>query len=283
MKITILCDNESESGRFLTEHGYSCWIETETPEGEAVRILFDTGQSDIFLTNAARLEVDVKTNHYTVISHGHYDHGGGISGLLKEAPHSRIYLSSKAFSSHLKGDVGEMYYYCRKNVGIAPPKNKKFRNNFIPLEGELSLEKNITLLPPAPAVHPMSANRDLCEVDGEGKLRKDNFDHEVYLAVQEGKELFLFTGCAHRGIANVAVMAQERFPGMDRYTLIGGFHLTRDEENIQIGLLKEITRTEPERWRFVSGHCTGKEKVELLREELTSPVQYAYGGNGIIL
>jgi len=279
MKITILSDNECRNGRYLTEHGFSCWIEAKASDGEPVNLLFDMGGSGQFLTNAARLGIDMRTAHYAVLSHGHYDHGGGIAPLLKEAPHIGIYLSSKAFEPHLKGEEGEKYFYSEKNIGLDSSLLKEHKSSFRFMDGETALEEGMILLPAAPARYALPPGRTLCRVDKKKKLTPDDFAHEIYLLVKEGDEVYLFTGCAHRGIANIAAMAKERFPEACRYTLIGGFHIKGDGENTQIGLLEEITRSEPDRWRFISGHCSGKEKVELLSSRLASSVAYGYAGS----
>jgi 7,8-dihydropterin-6-yl-methyl-4-(beta-D-ribofuranosyl)aminobenzene 5'-phosphate synthase len=281
MRISILCDNETESAAYLTEHGYSCWIETVNKKGEPVNILFDTGQTDLFLTNAARMNINVKAAHYVLISHGHYDHGGGIKPLLKEAPHSQIYLAKEAFLPHVKGDEGEKYYYCQKNIGLSPTLNEKYPSTFKFINEETDLDENITILPAAPLVYPTPPNEALCEIVKGGILKKDNFEHEIYLAIQEEDELYLFTGCAHRGIANIAAMVKERYPHMKSYTLIGGFHIRKDPSNEQINLLHDITGKESDLWRFISGHCSGKDKVEQLKNEVESPVTYGYTGKVI--
>ena len=278
MKITILCDNETDSSAYLTEHGFSCWIETKDRKDEPVKILFDTGKSDIFLTNAARKGIDVRANRYTVISHGHYDHGGGLAALFKEAPHSHIYLGKGAFDAHLEGEEGEKYYFSEKNIGLPPKRLKENKSRFTFIEKETILEEGIELLPASPLTYPMPPNTGLCEVDGKGRLRKDSFTHEIYLTIREGNELYLFTGCAHRGIANIAAYAETRYPGLERYTVIGGFHIKNDREDGQITLLKDLIRGREEKWRFLTGHCSGTEKMKLLEESVSSPVSYTFAG-----
>ncbi len=280
MKITILSDNECESGRFLTEHGFSCWIETERSGGDRANILFDMGAGDLFLANAARLGLDMRTAHYAVLSHGHYDHGGGIAPLFKEAPHTRIHLSSRAFEPHLRGEAGEKYYYSEKNVGLNSTLiTKGGEARFHMVEGETLLEEGIFLLPAAPPAYPLPPNGSLCMVDKKKRLVPDDFEHEIYLAVREGGQTVLFTGCAHRGIANIAAMVRSRFPDSEKYAIVGGFHIKSDESDEQIGFLEELTRGEPEKWSFVSGHCSGREKVERLRARLSSSVTYGFAGS----
>ena len=73
IKITVLNDNRSD-GKYLHEHGLSFYIKTDTNK----KILFDTGQSDVFLKNAETLGIDVNRVDVVVLSHGHYDHGNGL-------------------------------------------------------------------------------------------------------------------------------------------------------------------------------------------------------------
>lgn len=73
MKIHILTDNQVKKRRLLAEHGLSIFI-----EHEKTHILFDTGQSDIYCHNADEMGVDLKQTDCIVLSHGHYDHGGGL-------------------------------------------------------------------------------------------------------------------------------------------------------------------------------------------------------------
>ncbi|NCA67648.1 MAG: MBL fold metallo-hydrolase, partial [Clostridia bacterium] len=77
MKITTLCENTSISPEFKCEHGLSFYVETKKH-----KLLFDTGESGIFAENAAKLGIDLSEVDIAVISHGHYDHGGGLPAFL---------------------------------------------------------------------------------------------------------------------------------------------------------------------------------------------------------
>lgn len=73
MKITTLIENAHASGNLISEHGLSLYIETKKH-----KILFDTGQSNAFILNAEKLNIDLKQVDIVIISHGHYDHIGGL-------------------------------------------------------------------------------------------------------------------------------------------------------------------------------------------------------------
>jgi 7,8-dihydropterin-6-yl-methyl-4-(beta-D-ribofuranosyl)aminobenzene 5'-phosphate synthase len=83
--ITILVDNQAGPG-LTTEHGFSLWIETDDRH-----ILFDTGQGPALPSNARALGVDLRKTDVLVLSHGHYDHTGGIPHVLHVAPNAHVY------------------------------------------------------------------------------------------------------------------------------------------------------------------------------------------------
>jgi len=79
MIIKTLVENTALSKNFGSEHGLSLYIEANSH-----KILFDVGASELFLENAKKLNVDISEVDYLIISHGHYDHGGGLRAFLRE-------------------------------------------------------------------------------------------------------------------------------------------------------------------------------------------------------
>ena len=77
MIVKVLSENTTSSEKFESEHGLSLYIETGTH-----KVLFDTGSSDLFAKNAEKMGVDIASVDLAVISHGHYDHGGGLKTFL---------------------------------------------------------------------------------------------------------------------------------------------------------------------------------------------------------
>ncbi|WRK55771.1 MBL fold metallo-hydrolase [Coprobacillaceae bacterium CR2/5/TPMF4] len=87
MKIINLIEDTPGSSNCLYEHGLSFYIETKKH-----KILMDTGASDAFIKNATQLGIDLKQVDIVVLSHGHYDHSGGILSFVKINPNATIYI-----------------------------------------------------------------------------------------------------------------------------------------------------------------------------------------------
>ena len=97
MKVTIIYDNEAHAAGMVADWGFSCLVEVEnTP-----RMLFDTGASgDVLLQNMARLGIDPDSIDEVFISHGHWDHTGGLAALMQVNAHARLYLPASMGRSY---------------------------------------------------------------------------------------------------------------------------------------------------------------------------------------
>ena len=96
MIIKTLVENTALSKNFGSEHGLSLYIEANSH-----KILFDVGASELFLENAKKLNVDISEVDYLIISHGHYDHGGGLRAFLRENTKAEVFLHRLAFEKIL--------------------------------------------------------------------------------------------------------------------------------------------------------------------------------------
>ena len=134
MKFTCLLENTTCDARLTAEHGLS--VLAETPHHT---LLFDTGATGVFADNAAALGVDLKAVDTAILSHGHYDHGGGLRRFLSENETAPVWLHRQAFVLHraLHGDE-------LADIGLDPALREEPRLRFV--DADTELDDELTLL-----------------------------------------------------------------------------------------------------------------------------------------
>lgn len=258
MKITVLCENTTSNPSFEAEHGLSLYIETETH-----KILFDMGQSDLYVRNAEKLGVDLTEVDIAVLSHGHYDHGGGLRKFLEINKKASVYLSKFAFEPHYNG--------CEKYIGLDV--SLKDNPRLIFTDDVFEIESGLTLY--------SCNNREQKFYLGSfglnslenNKFVPDDFRHEQYLLIEEKGRKVLISGCSHKGILNIV-----NWFGAD--VLVGGFHFSKlplDE------ILENYARYLNEfKTDFYTCHCTGVEQFEFMKKYMDK-LYYLSVGKSIII
>ncbi len=269
MKIKVLAEDTAISPAFRSEHGLSLYIETKDN-----KILFDTGASDLFLENAKKLNVNIKDIDLAVISHGHYDHGGGLKAFLKENGSAKVYVNQRAFENHYSKKPKRVSYIGLDKT-LADHERIVLTGDVFPISHELSLFSWVTgndLL--------SSCNNSLFAEEGDAVV-EDEFAHEQNLIITEDDKTVLIAGCAHRGIVNItnsSAYLKNKQPDF----IIGGFHLYNYGENIsedpstvtRIGEVLKGTGS-----MYYTGHCTGRESFEILKGILGDRIQYISAGS----
>ncbi len=247
MRITTLIENTVSRPDLACEHGLSLYLEV----GEK-RILFDAGQTSAFADNACKLDVDLSEVNLCVLSHGHYDHGGGLGRFLEINRHAPIFLSRHALEAHFHGP--------EKDIGL--DKALAASNRLVFVDGETSIAPNMTLHTTIPCPHGIAPQG--LQVMENGALHPEDFRHEIYLRIVENGRTMLLSGCSHRGILNIA----EHFaPDV----FIGGFHLAKVTESSVLSGIAEGLQHLPS--RYYTGHCTGETAFLALRERLGDRLQ----------
>lgn len=191
MIIKTLVENTSISEEYKSEHGLSLYVETKNH-----KLLFDVGASGLFADNAKKMGVDLAAVDLVVISHGHYDHGGGLKTFLNMNSKAKIYLHQKAFEKHYASKPnGE-----KVNIGLdeklLPNSRFIFVDNHMVIGEDLELFSNVK----GSTLNPFG-NRDLLMIR-DALLVQDNFAHEQNLILTESGKTILLAGCAHNGIVN---------------------------------------------------------------------------------
>jgi 7,8-dihydropterin-6-yl-methyl-4-(beta-D-ribofuranosyl)aminobenzene 5'-phosphate synthase len=206
MRISVLTENHAGSNT-TAEHGLSYLIEFD-----GKKLLFDTGQSDIFLKNAAKMNVSLKNTDMIILSHGHFDHGNGLA-----------YLSGGNLVCHPGCFVKR---YSQKNHQYIGLKNSKDELsavfNLITADKPFKISEKIFFLGEIPRLSDFESQTTTFVLeDGNPDYVTD--DSAIAMSLPDG--LFVVTGCGHSGIVNTLEYSKQ-ITGIGRLSgILGGFHL----------------------------------------------------------
>jgi len=242
MIITVLAENTSVSPDYRFEHGLSLYIETSEK-----KILFDMGQTDLFAENATKLGVDLAEVDIAVVSHGHYDHGGGLETFLQLNTKAPIYINKNAFMEFYNGTDK----YIGLNQKLAKEKRLVFCENAHKIDNNLSLhtcnEKSIKY-------NDISVG---LTVNINGVFQQDSFIHEQYLHINDGGKSYLISGCSHKGVLDIVNWF---LPDV----FIGGFHYNRMLQDAH--LAARATELKKLNSKYYTCHCTGVEQYKYMKK-----------------
>ena len=269
MRIVILTENTVNQRGLLAEHGLSVLV-----EAEGRRILFDTGQSDVYLHNARKLKAELNGLDGIVLSHGHYDHTGGLPAFPADAL-PPVFVREAAFEEKLtgspeRGSLREIGIPWREN-GTREQEEKRDsfarrlrENGLLHLTGEKEeIFPGIWVIGKIRAVVPQEPLPDHFFVRRQERLEPDYMEDEQLLVVRTPEGLAVFAGCAHLGILNCLERVREAFPGERFRFLLAGMHLRGcSEERLAASIdgLRRFGLT-----RIIPLHCTGIEAIARMR------------------
>ena len=267
MRIVNLMEDTKGVNGCIYEHGLSFYVETKKH-----KILVDTGASDAILENAKVLGIDLTQVDTVVISHGHYDHTGGLIAFTKINPDARIYMRDNA---------GEAYYSIKeqkeKYIGINQDILKL--PQLVLVEKDMQIDEDLFLFTNITGRRFWAKGNLLLKRKVNDVLEQDEFDHEQCLVVTDGEKKVLFSGCAHNGILNILEKYREcyqEYPHM----VVSGFHMIQQEyseedmENIR-QTARELAQLE---CIFYSGHCTGQIAMDVMKEVMQEQLQQIHSG-----
>lgn len=263
MKITALVENTSTCG-LPSEHGLSLHIQLSDERS----ILFDMGQGEMFASNASVLGIDLGKVGLAVLSHGHYDHGGGLSTFLRINDLAKIYIQRKAFEPHYSLRPSGLEY-----IGL--DKSLESSDRLVFCDGTVTPSDSLTIFGNVcgEAFKP-HGNRLLF---GPSESSNDGFEHEQNLLISENGIAVLIAGCAHSGIVNIINTASELL-GRAPDVVVGGMHLVKsglsseEEDRFISALAHELLKFEGT--RYVTMHCTGEEQYQQLKKIMRDRIEY---------
>lgn len=264
MKITTLIENRPSStdGSLIAEWGLSLHIMFN---GHS--ILFDTGASGAFAKNAEHLSINVASIGAAVLSHHHYDHGGGLRRFLEVNPRARVYLGETP-----NGDCyGKAFGIFKKYAGIDATLMTSYPDRFETVRKTTEILPGVFILPCIHCSHPKPAgNKHLFLKRGPAWIH-DNFAHEIIMAIKENDGLVVFTGCSHHGIINMVDTVASAFKKVPIKAVVGGFHFVAIPLlNFMAGSSREVQVTARAMLDYpvgvtYTGHCTGTRAFGILK------------------
>ena len=275
MRIINLVENTEGKSGCGVEHGLCFYIETEKH-----KLLMDTGQTDLLIENAQKLGIDLTAVDTVVLSHGHYDHGGGILPFAKINPDAKIYVPEAAFGEYYSVNKdGEPHY-----IGLAAEIRELSQVVKVNAEeGIYKIDEELSIFSGIGSKHPIpSANQRLKKKAGED-LVQDDFAHEQCLVIREGIKSILLSGCAHHGILNILDRYRELYGG-EPDVVISGFHMMRrhgySDEDINV-IIDTALALRQYKTVFYTGHCTGVEPYNAMKKLMGDRLHYVHSGDEI--
>ncbi|MBQ0023671.1 MAG: MBL fold metallo-hydrolase [Prevotellaceae bacterium] len=272
MRITSIIENTSNKG-LSVEHGLSLYIEKDSGQ----KVLFDMGQSGMFVRNAESLGLSIADVDVAVISHGHYDHGGGLKTFFQANKKASVYIHMDAFLPHYSLRDTRLRF-----IGI----DNDFANHerLILCDKQTDIDDNMMLFANVQGncCYPFG-NRLLF---GPAETENDDFSHEQNLLIEEGEKLVLFAGCAHRGIVNILRKAEE-IVGKTPTHVFAGMHLVKsglpqmEEDEFIESLASELMKYR--NTMFYTMHCTGEEQYNKLKSFMGRQIEYMACGDSMEL
>jgi 7,8-dihydropterin-6-yl-methyl-4-(beta-D-ribofuranosyl)aminobenzene 5'-phosphate synthase len=268
MEITILVDNRAADG-LVYEHGFSMWIEA----GDR-KVLFDTGQGSALPTNAELLHVNLKETDAIVLSHGHFDHTGGVAHVLRTAGLIDTYCHP--------GVVLPRYSICNR----APRQIQMLGGTMVAIDRlpqqqlhwvqqPIWLSGTIGITGPIPRETSFEDTGGPFYLD-PGARRADRISDELALWVRTDRGLVVCVGCCHAGVVNTCNFILRLNPGSKIRSVVGGMHLLNASPDRLDQTIAALRALGPE--LLVPCHCTGDGAVERMLAAFGDRVLWGHSG-----
>lgn len=271
VQLDIVCENTV--GRPIAayaEHGFACLL--QTPAG---RWLFDTGSGNTLLANLKALDLDYQSLDGVILSHGHYDHCGGLLSLLRATGPRRIYAHPEIFSERFWHGQHE-----QRNIGVP------FSRDELEAAGaDFVFVKDFTTLAPGIYLSGEIARGVALETGDPHLVRRsetddswvtDPFADDVALAIETAKGLVILLGCAHAGLINTVEWFRQNLDNRRIHAIIGGTHLGPASDEQFSATVDYLARLDFD--RLGVSHCTGQIRSAQLYAKFPNKVFFANVG-----
>lgn len=265
-RVLILVENHSGYRQGLVGvHGFSAILDVEDNV-----ILIDTGpNADVLLNNMETLGYDPKDIDYVVLTHGHYDHTGGLKGLIEARKRETIVIAHPDVFSDKFSIKGRIRY-----IGIPFSREKliSLGAKFLLTKSSFKITEGVMFSGEIPREY---WTRTTGHVVVNGNLVEDPLLDDISVILELERGLVVISGCGHSGLKNIVTHAK-RLGNKPVMAIVGGYHLIDSKEDILSDVVKFIGDEGIE--KAFLGHCTGIKEIAWLKKHLNDVVEFIYAG-----
>ncbi|GAB6181467.1 MBL fold metallo-hydrolase [Desulfotomaculum defluvii] len=257
LRVTVVSENSANKKNLMAEHGLSLLVETSD-----YSLLFDTGQGLTIESNVRALQMDLRQINAIALSHGHYDHTGGIKRALALSGSKPVYAHPGIFDEKFSRNKEGEYH------GVGIPFNKdeleKAGAQFHLETEPIFLSSNIILSGQIPRVTDFEVANPHFSIKKGGEYIHDPLLDDQALFVKTSKGIVVIVGCSHSGIVNILRYARQVIGEEDIYAVVGGTHLIEANEERLLQTIEVLKEMKVE--KLAVSHCTGFHAQMKLKE-----------------
>jgi 7,8-dihydropterin-6-yl-methyl-4-(beta-D-ribofuranosyl)aminobenzene 5'-phosphate synthase len=280
LKLRVVVEDKSSTAdpRLWAQHGLSLFLEADLGDG-CMKILMDTGASpEVTLHNLDLLKIDPADLDLVFLSHGHYDHTGGLMGILERAHHKiPVLVHPQAFSPKLK--IKPFLKFI--GLPMSQIQAEEAGATLLLPSNQVMLTEGLITTGYVDRIEPFEKVEGFWTVEDRSYIPDIIPDDQSLVAHIKGKGLAIITGCAHAGIINTIRQAQKLTGIKEIYAVIGGFHLSGASPERIESTANALQELNPRILR--PGHCTGHEAISHLQEVIGNRCQPLSCGDRIEL
>ncbi len=257
LRLTVLVENTASAEGLLAEHGLSVWIESG-----GGHYLFDTGQGPALGTNAPRLGIPLESTDAVILSHGHYDHTGGLLHIMNLQERPAIYAHPAAFEPKYARGLNGTSREIGMPLKVKEITRSKAEIRWVRMPAEIS--KGLFLTGPIPRVTDFEDSGGPFFADARC-MNPDELPDDQAVFMDTPLGIVVLLGCAHAGVINTLQYIRDLTGGSRIRAVMGGMHLlaaSQERMDKTVSALKDLAVQE-----LFPAHCTGPDAVERLYRE----------------
>ena len=249
VKVSVVVENVASGGGMIPEHGICFWIEIGS-----TKIIFDTGQGGALLNNARILGVSLEQTEFVVLSHGHYDHTGGLKDVLQLSQNPKVYAHQAAFQPKFACNE----YGQSRAIGMPSMNEKSVRkiaSDVIFTTKPTQIADRLFVTGEIPRVTEFEDTGGPFFLD-ERCIKSDPLLDDQALFFESSRGIVVLLGCAHAGVINTLLYIQQLTHGKPIHAVMGGMHLLSASRKRMNNTIKYLVRIKPD--LLGPAHCTGR-------------------------